>query len=402
MYLIRLISSSKPSVNNDMKQQLNELPAQLREKFEEEIRTEIIRQKTEDDLRTNPVYQEFFAQFNPTSVEQFIRSYARRKAFYLTRGVEYINQQEKNSLRYNMIAEDCLWSIQQKKLFNLQCQWRAEQIRLKGIEHSTQFQFLSANIQHCPYITPVSKAEIELYIRFIKSGLASLSLSYDNWQDYEAFKAEYQSGTITAVDDDVESHMPTWYRFYDEYMGTGSLLDLPDIRGEKENRYRSVARQRKLEQIKMTCRPNKVDERPYLSIYDTDLVKSFVRRFEDRKTQKYCHAVESFQQILDDNIELEDALDTLKQAQAAIPVKSCQDWKLAVTEAARQYELLQVASILPFVHQEYSIRVENGVNFPQSLIDKKREEYAFHLCETARKQIIEGRGILGEPANLKF
>jgi len=402
MYLNSPFGSSKPSVYNKMKQQLNELLAHLQEQFEEEIRTEIIRQKTEDDLRSSPIYHEFFSQFNPSSVDQFIRSYAKRKAFYLTRGNDYVNQQEQTSLRYMMIAEDCLWSIQQKKLFNLQCQWRAEQIRLKGIEHSTQFQFLSANIQHCPYITPVSKAEIELYIRFIRSGMATLVLSYDNWQDYEAFKAEYQSGTIPAVDDDVESHMPPWYRFYDEYMGTGSLLDLPNIRGEKENRYRSIARKKQLEQLKKNSQPRKVDGRPYLSIYDTELVESFVRRFEDRKTLKFCQAVESFQQNLDDNIELEDALETLKQAQTEIAVRSHPDWKQAVIEAARQYELLQVASILPMVHQEYSLRVENGINFPQSLIDKKREEYAFQLCETARQQIMEGRSILGEPANMKF
>lgn len=31
--------------------------------------------------------------------------------------------------------------------------------------------------------------------------------------------------------------MPDWYEFYDERMGTGALLLLPDIRGKKENYY---------------------------------------------------------------------------------------------------------------------------------------------------------------------
>lgn len=374
----------------------------LQEKFEEEIRNEIIRQKTEEDLRNNPVYQEFFAQFNPVSVEHFIRSYAKRKAFYVTRGNEYLNQQEQAGFRYKMIAMDCLWSIQQKKLFNMQCQWRAEQVRLKGIEHSSQFQLLSANIQHCPYIAPVSKAETELYIRFIRSGLASLSTGYDNWQDYEGFKSEYQTEGIPAIEDDVESYIPAWYRFYDEYMGTSNLLDLPDIRGEKENRYRSVARQRQLEKLKMNTEPRKVDKRPYISIYDTDLVESFVRRFEDRKTLKFCRAVEGFQKNLDNQMELDDALETLRMVETEIPVKSHYDWKQAVIEAARQYEMMKVAEILPLVHEEYTIRIENGINFQQSLIDKKREEYAFQICETAKQQILEGRSLLGEPENLKF
>jgi cysteinyl-tRNA synthetase len=130
--------------------------------------------------------------------------------------------------------------------------------------------------------------------------------------------------------------------------------------------------------------------------------RHLANEISSKTVETMCQAVESFQQNLDDNMELEDALETLKQAQTEIPVRSHPDWKQAVIEAARQYELLQVATILPVVHQEYSIRVENGINFPQSLIDKKREEYAFQLCETARQQIIEGRTILGEPANLKF
>ena len=260
--------------------QLPEMPPHVQEKFEEEIRVEIIRQQTEEDLRSNPVYQEFFARFNPGSVESFIRNYARRKAFYLTRGQEYITQEEQSSFRYKMIAEEALWAIQQKKLFNLQCQWRAEQVKLKGLEHSTQFLLLSSNIQHCPYVSPVSRAEMELYIKFLRSGQASMVISYDNWQDYEAFKAEYQAGIIPSIDEVEDEQMPAWYRFYDEYMATGPLLDLPDVRGEKENRYRSIARQRQLEEMKRNKEPKPVDSRPYLSIYDTDLVETFVRKYD--------------------------------------------------------------------------------------------------------------------------
>lgn len=382
--------------------QLPEMPPHIQEKFEEEIRVELIRQQTEQELKSNPVYQEFFSQFNPGSVESFIRNYARRKAFYLTRGQEYIQQEEQSGFRYKMIAEEALWAIQQKKLFNLQCQWRAEQIRLKGVEHSSQFQLLSANIQHCPYITPVSRAEMELYVKFLLSGHASLVLSYDNWQDYEAFKAEYQSGSIPSIDDLVEEHMPAWYRFYDEYMSTSSLLDLPDVRGEKEQRYRSIARQRQLEQLKRTNTPKQVDSRPYISIYDTEMVESFVRRFEDKKTLKFCKAVEQFQQMLDDHIELDEAIEILRNAGRQVRIHANDDWKSAIIEAANQYELEQIAHLLPAVHQEYVIRMENGINFPQSLIDKKRAEYAFQLCENAKQQILEGRRILGEPENLRF
>jgi aspartate aminotransferase-like enzyme len=105
---------------------------------------------------------------------------------------------------------------------------------------------------------------------------------------------------------------------------------------------------------------------------------------------------------MDEQIELEDALETLRSAGTKVSIKANADWKEAVIDAARQWELTQIAEALPSVHQEYAFRMENGINFPQSLVDKKREEYAFTLCEMAKQQILDGRRILGEPEDMKF
>lgn len=374
----------------------------IQEKFNEEVKSELIRLQTEQELRTNPVYHDFFQQFNAASVESFIRSYARRKAFYLTRGRAYLVQEDPHMFRYKSLAEECIWAIQQKKLFNMQCQWRAEQVRLKGVEHSSQFQFLGSNIQHCPYITPVSKVELDLFIRFLKSDRASLDVNYDDWQDYEAIKAEYQSGVIPTIDGEYEQQIPAWYRFYDSYMGTSALLDLPDVRGEKEKRYRSIARQRQLEQIKLHGCTRELDERPYLSVHDAAVFESFAMEFEDPHTLRYCKAVESFQRQLEEQLDLDQALEKLRSAHVTISIKANADWKSAIVEAARQFEFGQIASMLPAVLEEYHFRLENGINFPQSLMDKKRSEQAFIVCENAKRQILDGRKILGEPENMRF
>lgn len=378
-----------------------QFPAHIQEKFEEEIRLEIIRQQTEEDLRSNHIYQEFFAQFNASSVDLFIRNYARRKAVYLTRGPQYLQQKEQQGIRYKVLAEDALWAIQQKKLFNLQCQWRAEQVKLKGIEHSTQFLLLSANIQHCAFISPVSRKEVEMYMNFLRSDLGTQVQGYDNWQDYEAFRAEHENGTIPGLDEN-DDHIPAWYRYYDEETGTASLMDLEDIRGSKELKYRSLARQRQLDELRKSNPAGSSDERPYLSIFDTEVVETFVKRFEDRKTLKYCKAVEQFQQSLDEQMEVEDAIETLRQASQSVPVSASSDWRTAIIHAAQRYELSQVAEILPAVHQEYTFRVENCINFTQSIVDKKRGEYAYQLCELARQQILEGREICGESRDFNF
>ncbi len=378
------------------------VPSHLQDKFEEEIRVEIIRQQTEDELRSQSIYQEFFNQFNPHSVESFIKNYARRKALYLTRGQEYINLQEQKELKYKMLAEEALWSIQQKKLFNLQCQWRAEQIKLKGIEHTTQFLTLGTNIQHCPFIAPVSNAELELFISFLKSGQANQVFGYDNWQDYDVFIAEADDCYLPGIDGPLESRIPSWYKFFDDHMGTGYLLTLPDSRGEKEQRYRVEARKQQLKEIKNSDSKKSTDSRPFLSIFDTNIVESFVKQFEDKRTLKYCKAVEEFQSQMDDNIELDDALETLRLASTKVNIRANVDWKEAIIDAARQYELSQVADALYAVHQEYNFRLENGINFSQSVMDKKREEYTYTLSDLAKNQILLGRKLLGEDENMNF
>ena len=105
---------------------------------------------------------------------------------------------------------------------------------------------------------------------------------------------------------------------------------------------------------------------------------------------------------MDDNIELDDALETLRLASTKVNIRANVDWKEAIIDAARQYELSQVADALYAVHQEYNFRLENGINFSQSVMDKKREEYTYTLSDLAKNQILLGRKLLGEDENMNF
>jgi hypothetical protein len=389
-----------------MKQQLQQLPAHVQEKFDEEIKAELIRQQTEEELKNNPLIQAYFSTYNQQSVESFIRNYARKKAIYITRGPAYINIKEQEDLKYKLMAEEALWSIQQKKLFNLQCQWRAEQIKLKGIDHTTQFLLLSANIQHCPYLTPVSRAELDLYIKYLRSGTVGDFLWFDSWQDYDNFKADYlhqqHSEDMEHDHDMLAVRIPAWYSYYDYHMGTDILLGLNDCRGEKEQKYRSLARKRQAEEIKKQNLHRTIDNRPFINAFDTGSLERFIKEFEDKKLLKYCKAVEGFNLRFDDNMEVEEALETLRGAGESISLNASDDWREAVIEAARRYELEQTASMLPMVFQEYHFRLENGINYEQSDFDKKKADGAFQMCELARKQILLGRLLSGEEEDFRF
>ena len=94
----------------------SQLPPHVQQQFDEEIRMEIIRQQTEQELRINPTYHLFFCNYNERSVDAFIRNYARKKANYITKGPSYMKAQEHEQLKYKVLAEEALWAIQQKKL----------------------------------------------------------------------------------------------------------------------------------------------------------------------------------------------------------------------------------------------------------------------------------------------
>ncbi len=379
-----------------------QLPAHIQQQFDEEIRMEILREQAEDELRLNPAYHLFFVNYNERSVDTFIKNYARKKATYLTKGPSYIKAQEQEQLKYKVLAEEALWAIQQKKLFNLQCQWRAEQVRLKGIEHCAQFQLLSANIEFCPYLNPVTRAEINLYIEFLHSGEAGELFWLDNLQDYETFKAEYLSRQHVHDQEPMTDRIPSWYNFYDTHMGTAELMKLPDIRGEKEYLYRSAFRKKRADQNKQKGNELMGDYRPFLNAYDNDIIEHFIKEYEDAKVLKYFRAVESVVTRFEQTMEVDDAIDILRSADEPVAINGNEDWREALILAARNYEVCQVAKILPAVFEEYQFRNDNSINYQQSDISKKKAEHAFEMCEIAKNQILKGREVLGEKCDMNY
>ncbi|HEX2983457.1 MAG TPA: hypothetical protein VHO28_07930, partial [Ignavibacteriales bacterium] len=130
----------KEPEDNDMRNYLNENVDKVRD-IETQVNEIIF------DLKTNSIYKDFFGKYNKTSVESFINNYAFQKANLLKYGESYLLNEEKLFLTQKNKAELRLWEIQQKKLFNLQCQWRAGMISLPEIETSYDFKYWEKNIE---------------------------------------------------------------------------------------------------------------------------------------------------------------------------------------------------------------------------------------------------------------
>jgi hypothetical protein len=90
--------------------------------------TDWTEEQHETHLRTHPDYQAYFEKFDAQSVEKFIVEYAKTKYQIFQRTDTYKEKYEAYQMRYLSQADDYIDMILQKKLFNLQCQWRAERI----------------------------------------------------------------------------------------------------------------------------------------------------------------------------------------------------------------------------------------------------------------------------------
>ena len=88
-------------------------------------------------------------------MESFKKLYADKKAYALLYGDLYERIENKMALKYKEMAEEHIWRIQQRKLFDLQCRWRAEEIKLDGVELTVDFRIWEKKIDECPFITPI-------------------------------------------------------------------------------------------------------------------------------------------------------------------------------------------------------------------------------------------------------
>ena len=112
------------------------------------------------DLLTNPRYAALFAPYHPEAVARFVSDYANRKHDWQYWGPKAEFDQTEALSQLSEAAYCRLWDIQRKKLFDLQCRWRAGQITLPGIGCTCDFAAHDVAIENCP----VLRHEFELHI----------------------------------------------------------------------------------------------------------------------------------------------------------------------------------------------------------------------------------------------
>lgn len=353
--------------------------------------------KFENELKNDTKYREYFKKYNESSWKGFVQHYAFQKALCLRYGDSYIKKLERRELKYYNEAENNLWYIQQKKLFNLQCLWRAEKATIPEIQITNDFNYWSHKIKSCPFLEPITEEEFQMFVDFFTGPNFDIEINsytdWIDWQDYYTYKRQLSADP----DSDVGISYPEWYFYYDSRMGTSELINLPDVREEKENFYLKIWNEERKK--KNPPKPNpKFDRRPYLKYYTTDAVENFMKAFEDRKIIKYYQAYKDGS-ISHDDPDFDSILFEMQDIKENIPIEDNPDWKEAIKLAYRNYEHHKTEEQLENAYRDYLSKIKMGIGFTD---DSPHEETMKSICETQRKYIIEGRVLNGEPADLNF
>lgn len=350
--------------------------------------------KWRQEIEQNKEIQAHLDKYKKISVEAFITHYVNHKYQVYRYGDMYIKLAEDERTKWIDLAHEQLKCIQQKQLFDLQCQWRAEQIKLNGVEKCIDFKKWEDEVLNCPFLKPISESDIELYQEFLsETGLNFANEFWDReWQDYDEIKGGYD-------EDDEESTIPEWYQFHYNHTGTASLLSLPDIRGEKEEFYRGIwfDNQRKEIEERQKDQPIKLtDNRPYLSASDRAMMSFLFSNFEDQLTQKrdqyYRMAIEDY----NDTSSYEDMFRELAEANEDVPIEGHFDIKEAVEMAYNSYYAKKTAEHLPLAYEQYLLTRKMG------FVIKGERDYFGDLDDIYTKSILGGRELNGEPRDFNF
>ena len=335
-------------------------------------------------LRTNDRYLAYYAQYNPLSIDRFIQEYAAIKYDIFKNMGSYKNAYEQHKMQFLSDADRYIDIILQKKLFNLQCQWRAGLVKLPLVDIGADFIYWQHHIRSCPFIAPITPEELDICISFLKEETdhsEALFGEYMDWQNYQGYKNHRQylrqqkSGTQgeTPVSLYESAIMPEIYSYFDKAQHTISWLDLPNVRGEKEAIYLAEGYQIKYNTLKEQLKSESdwlnlidestpktpSDERPGLHAFDP---LDFVKTTEDTDTQEaftYYNHQRRLGHWKEQDDETQMYFDFLKAFDEPIRIEGHDNWRTALAMSARRFKQNKIAEMLAYAYDSQAF-VFNG------------------------------------------
>ena len=345
---------------------------------------ETIVQETIREIYGSARYWEFFNSFSEESVHDFITEYATKKAWYLVNGERALTNQTNEQFKFRDLAEKCFWEIQQKKLYNLQVEWRAGITHIDGITATRDFLSWEHAITRCHFLEPVTNADLELYLEYLDSGKYCEKGWLYSWQDYDTYN---NISVPTEV-------IPAWYHFYDLKRGTNYLKMLPDKMGETERQYLNAWKESVKTDPPDFAGDDEITSGPGPNLYiNYQSLDFFIKTFEGKTMQRYFTTLETKPEDSVKEAELQEALRILNKAQDKVKLPECGDWRTAVIQGARNFKINQIKINLLGIYDEYRLRLKTGITF-NSISDVPEYDEYVQQANIYKVRIEKGRNWL--------
>jgi hypothetical protein len=341
------------------------------------------------ELDENEAITPFFDPYREGAKKDFLDHYIDAKYSWHQYGDTYQKINESRREQWIDEAHQQLEAILQKKLFDLQCLWRAEQISLKEIEISYDFEIWEKDVFNCPFLDLITEEEVDMYRNFLTQDNLELNgIKFDNWQNYDEIKVGNQNIEESYL-------MPEWYEYHNSRTGKGVLLLMGDIRGEKEDFYMNLVNE---EEGKINPEYFEYKESaPYFNYMDEEVIEFFVTTFEDETTQKnYFQYSKLYLGGERDAMHFCELFHDLVELRDAVPVPSHYDFRQALEKGYNRYYLNKIAEHLPIAHEQYLFAKKMGIAF-----DTKRKAL-IDVRDFCSERILKGRELNGEELNFNF
>ena len=374
----------------------NEWDEELKKELDKYLRFEKTGYDTRKDMMENPRYNEIFEDMpSELSKKLMIDTYAREKSMYAMHGDIMLNNLNRETYRWEYYGEEALCEIQQKKLFDMQCLWRAGELKIKGVKTTHDFKTYERNIRGCKFLSPVNEKELKHYIDFLKSEQIRPTEKAYKWQDYDSIRNENLKEVGV-------SRIPLWYQYHNYITGNNSLLLLPDIKGEKEKYYMEIYDQYRTKTLAENPYSDIPDNRPRL-IGDDETVNNFLRMFDEKSILYYNELFDDRKPYPEGSRYFNRATDYMNNEKKTIAIEENDDWQVAFLEMVFDYRRKKIAEILPDLFAEY-IKGDLDKMLPYIIRKHVSDEYKTRkeLAAKYQRMILIARKESGEDGNFNY
>lgn len=345
-------------------------------------------------LKTSEKGMAFFEKYHPDSVKHFYNQYISNRQL-IVQEAQLSLKAELSPRFFSNTVEDYFYYIQQKKLFEKQCLWRAKKIDIPCIKCSADFIYWQFAIKSCHFIDLVTPQEVELLKQFLREHGEDLNISVWATPDFQNY-VNIKSGEDS----------PLFYEYWDEHFGTGHLLKLEDVRGKIESGYRAYIHKENLAKAESQAQ-SAPSERPkrLVPFYEDAFMSEMVEQFEhkDYKRIYYKYKEKEKKKKSNVDVDIKDLIELSDDVPAKFPIVTKYDsWRSNVAATISKYRHGVYADEMDDFYDVYNLHHE--MELPIELDDhniKEMKSYQF-IAEMVREQIMKGRELAGEPRDWSF